>query len=72
MDISPQTIAHYEVGVLRGAVAMLPVLANTLSVLVEELLDEQTTGTPIKRGPIPISQRQIEQISLLPRAKQKL
>ncbi len=71
LDISQQTMAHYEVGRLRVAVAMLPVLANALNVSVEDLLEERTTGTPSKRGPIPKLQRQIEQISLLPRTKQK-
>ena len=71
LDISQQTMAHYEVGRLRVAVAMLPVLANALSVSVEELLEEQTTGTATKRGPISKLQKQIEQVSLLPRTKQK-
>ncbi len=71
LDISQQTLAHYEVGRLRVAVAMLPLLANALSVSVEELIEEQATGTPAKRGPIPKLQKQIEQVSLLPRTKQK-
>ncbi len=71
LDISQQTLAHYEVGRLRVAVAMLPILANVLSVSVEELIEEQVTGTPSKRGPIPKLQKQIEQVSLLPRTKQK-
>jgi len=71
LAISQQTLAHYEVGRLRVAVAMLPLLANALSVSVEELIEEQVTGTPSKRGPIPKLQKQIEQVSLLPRTKQK-
>ncbi len=71
LNISQQTLAHYEVGRLRVAVAMLPLLANTLSVSVEELIEEQTAAAPSKRGPIPKLQKQIEQVSLLPRTKQK-
>jgi len=71
LAISQQTLAHYEVGRLRVAVAMLPLLANALSVSVEELIEEQVTGIQAKRGPIPKLQKQIEQVSLLPRTKQK-
>lgn len=71
LNISQQTLAHYEVGRLRVAVAMLPLLANALSVSVEELIEEQTAAAPSKRGPIPKLQKQIEQVSLLPRTKQK-
>lgn len=70
LGISQQTMAHYEVGRLRVAVAMLPVLANAF-VSLEELLGEQTATNQSKRGPIPKLQRQIEQVSLLPRTKQK-
>ncbi len=58
-------------GRLRVAVAMLPILANALSVSVGELIEEQVAGTTSKRGPIPELQKQIEQVSLLPRTKQK-
>lgn len=69
LGISQQTLAHYEVGRLRIAVAMLPALAKELAVSVETLV-----GTPTpknKRGPAPKLQRQIEQIQQLPRTKQR-
>ena len=71
LGISQQTMAHYEVGRLRVAVAMLPTLAKALAVSIEELMDVQPTAAKGKRGPTPALQRQIEQISQLPRTKQK-
>ncbi len=70
LGVAQQTMAHYEGGHLRIAVAMLSPLANALSVPVEELIDE-TLKTKKKRGPTSILQRQIEQVGLMPRAKQK-
>ena len=71
LGISQQTMAHYEVGRLRIAVAMLPALAKALAVSIEELMDTPVKAAKGKRGPTPALQRQIEQISQLPRAKQK-
>ncbi len=71
LGISQQTMAHYEVGRLRVAVAMLPMLAKALAISVEELIGEQTTAGKSRRGPVSVLQRQIDQISHLPRAKQK-
>jgi transcriptional regulator with XRE-family HTH domain len=71
LGIAQQTLAHYEGGKLRVAVALLPPLAQTLGVSVEELV-----GTPSKRagkrGPTPKLQQQIERLSDLPQAKQRL
>ncbi len=64
-------MAHYEVGRLRVAVAMLPELAKALAVSIEDLMDTHPTVAKGKRGPTPALQRQIEQISQLPRTKQK-
>ena len=71
LAISQQTIAHYEVGRLRISVELLMALAAVLSVSVETLLEEPTTNTAAKRGPTSLLQKQIEQISLMPRGKQK-
>jgi transcriptional regulator with XRE-family HTH domain len=71
LGIAQQTLAHYEGGKLRVAVALLPPLAQTLGVSVEELV-----GTPSKRagkrGPTPKMQQQIERLSTLPKAQQQL
>ncbi|MFT5529149.1 MAG: DNA-binding XRE family transcriptional regulator [Alteromonadaceae bacterium] len=71
LDISQQTMAHYEVGRLRISVELLTTLAKVLSVNVETLLEEPTPQTATKRGPTSLLQKQIEQISLMPRGKQK-
>lgn len=69
LGISQQTLAHYEVGRLRVAVAMLPALAKELAVSVEALVGVSIPKS--KRGPAPKLQRQIEQIQRLPRTKQR-
>ncbi|WP_152765770.1 helix-turn-helix domain-containing protein [Alkalilimnicola sp. S0819] len=71
LGVSQQTFAHYEVGRLRVAAAMLPQLAEILDTLVEELLGQAAPPQPAKRGPAPKLQRQFEQLSQLPRAKQR-
>lgn len=71
LGIAQQTLAHYEVGRARVAVAMLPVLAKALSTSIEELLGEEVTTAKGKRGPAPRLQQQIEQIAQLPKTKQR-
>lgn len=73
LGVSQQTINSYEVGRRRIPVSALPTLARTLAVSIEELLGEpapkKTNG---KRGPASKLQQQIDIISQLPSAKQKL
>lgn len=71
LGISQQTMAHYEVGRLRIAVSMIPILAKVLTISYEELLADNSTRKTSKRGPTAKLQYQIEQISELPRTKQK-
>lgn len=71
LGISQQTLAHYEVGRLRIAVATLSTLAKELDIAVEDLLGEPAKSSKNKRGPAPRLQQQLEQISQLPRAKQR-
>ncbi len=52
-------------------VDLLATLARTLSVSVEELMEEPSVKTATKQGPTSLLQKQIEQISLMPRGKQK-
>ncbi|HRQ63963.1 MAG TPA: hypothetical protein PKZ76_03720 [Xanthomonadaceae bacterium] len=54
----------------NSVVAMLPTVARVLATSIEELLGEGRPG-PGKRGPAPKLQRQFEQNSHLPRAKQR-
>ena len=72
LGISQQTMAHYEVGRLRIAVAQLMNVAKALTVPVEDLLEEAPKAAKGKRGPTSKLQQKIEQVSTLPRTKQKL
>jgi len=76
LGIAQQTMAHYEAGKVRFAAALLPVLATTLDLSVEALIGVESKatrrGAPKKRGPAPKIQQQLERISALPRAKQRL
>lgn len=70
LGISQQMVASYEIGRRRVPVSMLPALARTLHVQIDELLGD-TTKAHSKRGPASQLQRSIERISELPRTKQK-
>jgi hypothetical protein len=50
---------------------MLPLLAHTLGVSVEELIGEPPSPAARKRGPAPALQRHMERIGALPKAQQK-
>lgn len=69
LEISQQTVNAYETGYRRIPVSALSPLAQFLGVTLDELIGEATQVR--KRGPAPKLQRQLEQISQLPRAKQR-
>jgi len=69
LEISQQLIAAYEAGSRKIPASMLPRLAKLFAISLEELIGIEKM--PAKRGPASILQRQIEQIGLMPRAKQK-
>jgi transcriptional regulator with XRE-family HTH domain len=71
LGISQQMVASYEVGRRRIPLSLLPRLAQGLAVPVEVLLGTDTSP-PTKRGPAPKLQQQLERLSRLPRAKQRL
>src|SRR4051794_24739563 len=68
LDIPQQTLAHYEVGRVRVAVALLPQIARALAVSVEDLIGEEARAT--RRGPAPKLLQQMERIQRLPKAQQ--
>jgi len=70
LEISQPMLGSYEIGRRRLPASLLPPLAQTLKTSVEQLLGEQASNA--KRGPSPKLQRQIDQVSQLPRARQKL
>jgi transcriptional regulator with XRE-family HTH domain len=70
LGVAQQTMAHYEGGVSRIAVALLPPLAKALNTTIEDLVGEDGKRAG-KRGPASKLQQQLDQVSQLPRAKQK-
>jgi transcriptional regulator with XRE-family HTH domain len=70
LNVSQQTVNAYEVGRRRMPVSLLPLVARTLGVSVEALIGEKTP--PAKRGPTPKLQQQVERLSRLPQAKQRV
>jgi transcriptional regulator with XRE-family HTH domain len=61
----------YETGQRRVPVSMLPLLARTLGVSIEELIGEQPSAAARKRGPAPKIQQHLERISALPKPRQR-
>ncbi len=70
LGVAQQTYAHYEVGRIRMPVSLLPEIAQFFGVSVDELLGRKNGAA--KRGPAPKFQQQIERLSQLPKAKQKV
>jgi transcriptional regulator with XRE-family HTH domain len=71
LGISQQTLAHYEGGVLRIAIATLVTVAKTLNTPIEVLIGEEDKAAKKKRGPASRLQQQMEEIGAMPRSKQK-
>jgi len=71
INASQQTVNSYETGRRRIPVSTLPILAKTFGISIDELLGNDDKKTRSKRGPVSMLQRQVEQISLMPRTKQK-
>lgn len=69
LSISQQLIAAYEAGSRKVPASMLPILARLFAITLEQLVG--IDSRPAKRGPASTLQRQIEQIGLMPRSKQK-
>ncbi len=69
LAISQQHMAACEAGRRKVPSAQLPMLAQLFGISTDELLGVQ--GKPAKRGPTARLQQQMDQISLLPRTRQK-
>lgn len=72
LDVSQQAITAYESGQRRVPISTLPLLAHTLGVSVEDLIGVPAKRGTGKRGPAPKLQQQLEQLSRLPKAQQRL
>jgi transcriptional regulator with XRE-family HTH domain len=70
LGISQQYMQAFEAGRRKVPSSMLPTLAEVLAVSVEELIGIAPTNGK-KRGPAPKLLKQVEQISQLPKSKQK-
>jgi transcriptional regulator with XRE-family HTH domain len=70
LGLTQQMIASYEVGRRRVPVSLLPQVAATLAVSLEELIGKKDVR-PAKRGPAPKLQQQIERIQKLPKSRQR-
>jgi transcriptional regulator with XRE-family HTH domain len=69
LGISQQHMASFEKGIRKVPASMLPILAQLFGISADELVGLKDPEA--KRGPMPKLQRQIEQVGLLPKAKQK-
>jgi len=69
LNISQQHMASFEAGRRKVSSSDIPVLAQLFGLSTDELLGIQ--DKPSKRGPTSKIQRQVEQIALLPKGKQK-
>lgn len=69
LNISQQHMASFEAGRRKVSSSLIPVLAQLFGLSTDELLGVESK--PSKRGPAPKLQRQVEQIALLPKSKQK-
>lgn len=69
LGVAQQVVASYEIGRRRVPVSILPTLARALATTVEDLIGEEPK--PVKRGPAPKLQQQLERITRLPKAQQR-
>jgi len=69
LGVSQQIVASYEVGRRRVQLALLPRLARTLAIPVEELIGEEPQRS--RRGPAPKLLQQVERIQRLPKSQQR-
>jgi transcriptional regulator with XRE-family HTH domain len=70
LGLTQQMVASYEVGRRRVPVSLLPQIAETLAVSLDELVGKKDVQ-PAKRGPAPKLQQQIERIQKLPKSRQR-
>jgi transcriptional regulator with XRE-family HTH domain len=72
LNVSQQAVQSWEAGRRRLQISILPAVTKLLSVSLEGLLGEETERTLRKRGPASRLEQQIEVISQLPKARQKM
>lgn len=70
INVNQTAVGSYEIGRRRIPLSQIAPLAKALGVSLGELIELQESSQN-KPGPTPKLQRQIEQVSQLPRSKQK-
>jgi len=70
LGISQQYMQAFEAGRRKVSSSMLPTLSKVLATSVEQLIGMSSDDSK-KRGPTPKILRQVEQLSYLPKSKQK-
>jgi transcriptional regulator with XRE-family HTH domain len=71
LDVSQQTVFAYEAGERRVSLSLLPLLAKTLGVSIEELVGTVKPVSPKKQQHSPVLLRQVELIQQLPKEHQR-
>jgi transcriptional regulator with XRE-family HTH domain len=71
LDVSQQTVFAYEAGERRVSLSLLPLLAKTLGVSIEELVSPEKPVTAKKQQPSPVLLRQLELIQQMPKDHQR-
>lgn len=73
LGVSQQTMQSYEVGRRRIPVSALPLVAQTLSVSLEDLFGQgkPVTAARSKRGPASKLEQHLQRISALPKPRQR-
>ncbi len=74
LGIPQQTLANYEVARARLPASMLPVVAQLLTLSLDELIGNplpRGKGKQARRGPTSRLQQQIEAVEQLPKVKQQ-
>jgi transcriptional regulator with XRE-family HTH domain len=70
ISVTQQQVASFEIGRRRMPISVLPMLAKALGTSIEELIGG--APKPSKRGPAPKLQQQLERVSALPKARQRV
>ena len=70
IGVTQQQVASFEIGRRRMPISVLPLLAKALNTSIEELIGG--APRPGKRGPAPKLQQQLERVSALPKARQRV
>ncbi len=71
LGISQQHMGSFENGIRKIPASMLPTLAELFNISLLTLYGQEEMDKPAKRGPTPKLLQQVEQLSALPKSKQK-